>query len=107
MTKLHELRQYALHTDDVPKYLALTGSDAFKCRHDNECVSGLCIGNMYGYTEGTCAQARLPFGAACFYKESCGTEDDADRRCVGSRFGRRGVCVFGQSAKCEVSFMRA
>ena len=82
-------------------------SDAFKCRHDNECVSGLCIGNMYGYTEGTCAQARLPFGAACFYKESCGTEDDADRRCVGSRFGRRGVCVFGQSAKCEVSFMRA
>jgi len=82
-------------------------SDAFKCRHDNECVSGLCIGNMYGYNEGTCAQARLPFGAACFYKESCGTEDDVDRRCVGSRFGRRGVCVFGLSANCKVSFMRA
>ena len=30
--KLHELRQYVIHTDDVPKYLALTGGDAFKPR---------------------------------------------------------------------------
>ena len=88
-------------------------SDAFKCRQDNECVSGLCIGNMYGFSEGTCAQARLPFGAACQYKESCGSEENADRRCVGSRFGRRGVCVFdlGKSQgswvqHCKVSLRR-
>jgi len=32
--KLHELRQYVCHTDDLPKYLALTGGDAFKPRTD-------------------------------------------------------------------------
>jgi len=43
MTKLHELRQYVLHTDDVPKYLALTGSDAFKCRTDASPLLGFFL----------------------------------------------------------------
>ena len=38
---------------------------------------------------------KFGFGTACFSKESCATEDRADRACVGNHFGRRGVCVFG------------
>jgi hypothetical protein len=41
--KIHELRQYALHTDDVPKYLELTGSDAFKARTDASPLLGFFL----------------------------------------------------------------
>jgi hypothetical protein len=35
--------QYALHTDDLPKYLALTGSDAFKARTEASPLLGFFL----------------------------------------------------------------
>ena len=46
--KLHELRQYCLHADDMPKYLALTGSDAFKARTDASPLLGFFVGETGG-----------------------------------------------------------
>eukprot|EP00656_Telonema_subtile_P025197 TRINITY_DN27293_c0_g1_i1.p1 TRINITY_DN27293_c0_g1~~TRINITY_DN27293_c0_g1_i1.p1 ORF type:complete len:234 (-),score=70.37 TRINITY_DN27293_c0_g1_i1:250-951(-) len=46
--KLHELRQYVCHTQHLPDYLKLTGSDAFKARTDASPLLGFFLVEMGG-----------------------------------------------------------